>query len=86
MPSEIADFFNSIPLITRYWFTTSLVLPLLGKIGLIKSVWMYLDWDLVISKFHVSFAIMSNSFFSFGDHLLHWYTFILLLKLDFIGF
>ena len=54
MPSELGEFFNSIPLVTRYWFTISLALPLLGRIGLINPIWMFLDWDLVVSKFHVS--------------------------------
>ncbi|PAV82815.1 hypothetical protein WR25_21987 [Diploscapter pachys] len=50
--TDLRDWFNSIPLVTRYWFGASVIVPLLGRFGLLNAMWMYLDWELFIYKFH----------------------------------
>lgn len=44
-----------MPVITRYWFSLSAFIPLLGRFGLINPQWMYLDWELFAYRFQVSF-------------------------------
>ncbi|KJH52946.1 ribosomal protein S21e [Dictyocaulus viviparus] len=54
MPSDLSTWFASVPIVTRYWFAVSVVVPLLGRFGLINPLWMYLDWDLVVYHFQAS--------------------------------
>ncbi|CAD5118545.1 DgyrCDS7233 [Dimorphilus gyrociliatus] len=51
--NEIGDWYRGIPQITRYWFTASVVLPLMGKIGLVSPMTMILDSHLLLSKFQI---------------------------------
>ncbi|EYB83547.1 hypothetical protein Y032_0333g2800 [Ancylostoma ceylanicum] len=52
MPSDLGTWFGTIPLVTRYWFALSVIIPLLGRFGLINPLWMYLDWNLFAYRFH----------------------------------
>lgn len=36
MPNEFSMWYNSVPPITRYWFTLSVAFPLLGRFGLVN--------------------------------------------------
>ncbi|ESO82769.1 hypothetical protein LOTGIDRAFT_205920 [Lottia gigantea] len=49
--NDIGDWFRSIPPITKYWFTGSIVLPLAGRIGLFSPMWMILHFQSFIYKF-----------------------------------
>ncbi len=49
--SDIQDWYRSIPQITRYWFTGTVVVPLAGRFGLFSPWWMVLEWTLLIHKF-----------------------------------
>ena len=51
--NDIGDWYRSIPPISRYWFTGSVVLPLLGKLGLIAPYYFLLIFDPFIYKFQV---------------------------------
>lgn len=51
--SDLGDWFRSIPLITRYWFAGSIALPLLGKLGLVSPVYLFLWPDAFINRFQV---------------------------------
>jgi len=51
--SDFSDWYNSIPQITRYWFTCATVVPLLGRFGLISPGFTYLDWDLFFNRFQL---------------------------------
>ncbi|CAJ0576074.1 unnamed protein product, partial [Mesorhabditis spiculigera] len=51
MADSISGWFQTIPLITRYWFGASIVVPLLGRFGLISAKFCYLSWELVFYKF-----------------------------------
>ena len=52
--NDLGDWYRSIPQISKYWFTGSVILPLMGKLGLVNPVTMILDFDLVVYNFHVS--------------------------------
>lgn len=49
--NDIGDWFRSIPLISKWWFSLSIILPLLGRIGLINGFYMVLDFGLVVYNF-----------------------------------
>ncbi|KXJ26931.1 derlin-1 [Exaiptasia diaphana] len=51
--NDIGDWFRGIPIITRYWFSLSIIFPLLGRIGLINAYYMLLDFGLVIYNFQI---------------------------------
>lgn len=43
--SEVSEFFNNMPLFTRYWFGASLAVPLLSRFGLLNPLYMILTPD-----------------------------------------
>ncbi|XP_050399051.1 derlin-1 [Patella vulgata] len=49
--NDIGDWYRSIPPITKYWFTGSIILPLAGRIGLLSPMWMILHFESFIYKF-----------------------------------
>jgi len=51
--NDIADWFRRIPTMTKYWFTGSIVLPLLGKLGVVSIMMMVLDYGFVVHRFQV---------------------------------
>ncbi|XP_041798466.1 derlin-1 [Chelmon rostratus] len=51
--SDIADFFRSIPFITRSWFAASVAVPFIGKLGLVDFRNLLLFPELVFSRFHL---------------------------------
>lgn len=55
--SDLGDWFRSIPLITRYWFAGSIALPLVGKLGLISPVYLFLWPDAFLGRFQVGPAL-----------------------------
>ena len=53
MANDLGDWYRSIPIITRYWFTGSVILPLIGKLGLVNPGSMILQFELIFYKFQV---------------------------------
>ncbi|KAK3610374.1 hypothetical protein CHS0354_008650 [Potamilus streckersoni] len=51
--NDIGDWYRSIPQITKYWFTGSVILPLLGRFGLLNPMHMLLIFESVIYKFQI---------------------------------
>lgn len=51
--SDLGDWFRSIPFITRYWFASSIAVPLIGKLGLISPAYLFLWPDAFIYRFQV---------------------------------
>jgi derlin-1 len=51
--NELGDWYRSIPQMSRYWFTGSVVLPLIGKLGLVNGLTMILDFRLFFRHFHI---------------------------------
>lgn len=52
-PNELSDWYWGVPQLTRYWFTGSVVLPLIGRIGLVSPYSMVLMWDKLAYSFHI---------------------------------
>ncbi|WKX89069.1 hypothetical protein Q1695_008598 [Nippostrongylus brasiliensis] len=71
--SDLGTWFRSVPIVTRYWFAISVILPLLGRFGLIHPAWMYLDWDLVVYRFHFWRPITALLFYPVSPQTgFHW--------------
>ena len=51
--NDLGIWFRSIPIVTRWWFSLSIVFPLLGKLGLINGYYMILDYHSIVSRFQV---------------------------------
>jgi len=51
--SDLAIWYRSVPEISRYWFTGSIVLPLLGRLGVLSPYWCVLEWTLFLKKFQI---------------------------------
>ncbi|KAA8591507.1 hypothetical protein FQN60_016881, partial [Etheostoma spectabile] len=61
--SDIGDWFKSIPLITRYWFAASIVVPFIGKLGLVDFRNLMLFPELVLSRFHLWRPVTATLYF-----------------------
>jgi len=51
--NDFAVWYRSVPQISRYWFTATVVLPLLGRLGLFSPYWMVLEYTLFVKKFQI---------------------------------
>ena len=51
--NSIADWFRSIPKITRWWFSLSVVFPLLAQFGLLDRLWQILLFEPLVYRFQV---------------------------------
>ncbi|XP_033626893.1 derlin-1-like [Asterias rubens] len=51
--SDIGDWYRGIPLITRGWFTGSVVVPLLAKFGILNPMWLILNFHQVVYRFQI---------------------------------
>ncbi|KPP66549.1 derlin-1-like, partial [Scleropages formosus] len=58
--------FKSIPFITRYWFAGSIIVPLIGKLGLVSPVYLVLWPDYFLHKFQIWRPITSTLYFPVG--------------------
>ncbi len=61
--NEFADWYRSIPVVTRYWFSGSVIVPLIARFGIINPRNLVLIFELIFKKFHVSVHFI---FFKFG--------------------
>ena len=52
--SDFSDWYKAIPQISRYWFTGSVVLPLLSRFGILGAYSLVLLFEPFIYKFQVS--------------------------------
>jgi len=51
--NDIGDWFRSIPIISRWWFSLTVIFPLAGRIGLLNPFYMILNFDLVFKHFQI---------------------------------
>ncbi|KAK2179431.1 hypothetical protein NP493_491g02039 [Ridgeia piscesae] len=49
--NDIGVWYRSIPQMSRYWFTASVALPLIGKLGLVSPMSMILHFQMVVYRF-----------------------------------
>ncbi|XP_070767642.1 derlin-1 isoform X2 [Enoplosus armatus] len=61
--SDIGDWFRSIPFITRSWFAASIVVPFIGKLGLVDFRNLMLFPELVLSRFHLWRPVTATLYF-----------------------
>ncbi|KAG1697395.1 Derlin-1 [Nymphon striatum] len=61
--SDITDWFKSLPLITRWWFILSIVLPVLGRFGLLNPYYMVLLYEPIVYKFQIWRPVTSVFFY-----------------------
>ena len=52
--NDIGEWYRNIPQMSRYWFTASVVFPLLGKLGIVSAVYMILHFEMTVYHFQVS--------------------------------
>ncbi|XP_054715662.1 derlin-1-like [Uloborus diversus] len=64
--SEVGNFFQSMPLFTRYWFSLSLFFPLLGRFGLIHPAYLILDYRAFIHQFQIWRPITAAFYYPLG--------------------
>lgn len=84
--SDIGDWYRTIPEITKYWFTGSVILPLLGRFGLFNPYYMVLEWNLLVYRFQVILISLFIIIYSrYGVHLRLYSIFQSHRKQDFIG-
>ena len=51
--NDFGDWYRGIPQVSRYWFTASVVVPLIGKLGLVSPLTMILHWEMFAYHFQV---------------------------------
>lgn len=61
--SDIGDWFRSVPLITRSWFAGSIIVPFIGKLGLISPMNLVLAPELFFGRFHLWRPVTSTLYF-----------------------
>ncbi|KAM8735445.1 derlin-1 [Acanthopagrus latus] len=64
--SDIGDWYKSIPLITRSWFTASVAFPLIGVLRLVDIRNLLLFPELVINRFHIWRLVTATFYFPTG--------------------
>lgn len=60
--NDFKDWYKSIPQITRYWFTGSVVLPLVARFGIISAQSLVLFFHCFLKNF--IFGVRSPRYFS----------------------
>jgi len=58
----VEDWYNSLPLVTKSYWSVAVVTSLAATIRLIPSYYLYLDWSIVINKFQI-WRILTNFIF-----------------------
>ncbi|ESN98693.1 hypothetical protein HELRODRAFT_67318 [Helobdella robusta] len=61
--NDIGDWFRNIPQISKYWFTGSVIFPLIGRIGIISPLTMFLDYDSIVYRFQIWRPLTSVLYF-----------------------
>ncbi|KAL5021908.1 hypothetical protein ScPMuIL_001063 [Solemya velum] len=61
--NDIGDWYRSIPQMTKYWFTGSVVVPLAAKFGLVSGMSLILSFDAIVYHFQIWRLITSVLFF-----------------------
>lgn len=56
--NDLGQWYKSIPLVTRAWFTSAAAVPLAARLGLVSPMSLILDIGLVIRRFQVCFIYL----------------------------
>jgi derlin-1 len=57
---DFSDWYKNIPLVTKYWFTGSVIVPLVARFGIISAQSLILMYDLVFQKFQVCINCLNS--------------------------
>lgn len=68
--SEISEWFKSLPIFTRYWFSLTIAFSLIGRFGIISVANLILLYEPFIYNFEIWRAITSTFFYPASFHLL----------------
>lgn len=68
--TEIADWFRSLPVFTRYWFGLSVLFPILGRFRLVNPQHLVLSYDHFVRGFQIWRPVTSVFFYPMGFHYL----------------
>lgn len=52
MSADFSDWYKGIPQITRYWFSGSVIVPLIARFGIISPMSLILQFEPFLHKFH----------------------------------
>uniref|UniRef100_A0A8D0G8Z5 Derlin n=1 Tax=Sphenodon punctatus TaxID=8508 RepID=A0A8D0G8Z5_SPHPU len=69
--SDLGDWFRSIPLITRYWFSGSIAVPLVAKLGLIRPEHLILWSDRFFYRFQIWRPITATFYSPMGPGIMY---------------
>lgn len=58
--TDMQDWYKGLPLLTKYWFTSIIVLPLSERFGIISGNWLYLFWDLFFTRCQIWRAVTAT--------------------------
>ena len=61
--SDVGDWFNSLPIFTRYWLLLTGCLSLIGRFGLVNPYTLVLTYDPFVHNFEIWRAITSVFFY-----------------------
>jgi derlin-1 len=64
--NDIADWFRRIPLLTKYWFSASIIVPLTAKLGLVSVRSLLLDYSSLVHGFQIWRPLTALLYFPTG--------------------
>ncbi|RNA11430.1 derlin-1 isoform X1 [Brachionus plicatilis] len=81
--TDFKDWFNSIPKITRFWFSGSVIIPILSRLGILNPIYLILLLEPFLKDFHFwrpvtalfFYPITPQSGFSYLINLYFLYTY-----------
>lgn len=68
--SEFSSWYNTIPKFTRYWLTATVAVSLGAKLGIIPTIYLYLDSSLIFQKFQLWRIVTALFFYPTSFHFL----------------
>lgn len=68
--SDVADWFKSLPIFTRYWLALTIAFSLIGRFRIIGVQWLVLQYDPFIRNFEIWRAATSLFFYPTSFHFL----------------
>lgn len=51
--NDLSVWYRGIPIISKYWFTGAVILPLLSRLGVLSPWWLVLEFNLFVKNFQI---------------------------------
>jgi len=61
--NDFSVWYRGIPVVSKYWFSGTVIFPLLSRIGILSPWWLVLEYTLFLKKFQVGTINMNTDFF-----------------------